>query len=65
MSIQERKFSVIERIMHLGESDLQRIESVLREDAELDAALDKSINQVATGKVKPHEEVRKKYEKWL
>ena len=65
MSIQERKYSIIERIMRLSKPDLLRIESVLEDEVELNAALDKSLKQVEEGKIRPHNEVLKKYEKWL
>ena len=66
MNIQTRKYKVIEKVMHLSESQLERIEFTLNEDtSRLDMALDRAIEQVKEGRVKPHFEVRKKYEKWL
>ena len=65
MNIQERKYTIIEKIMHLDEGQLGRIESILEEDQEINAALDRSLKQVKHGKTKPHSKVREKYEKWL
>ncbi|WP_089358329.1 hypothetical protein [Ekhidna lutea] len=65
MSIQERKYSVIEKIMHLNENDLDKIEAILQDEIELNDALDKSLQQVKEGKVTYHSQIRKKYEKWL
>jgi len=66
MNIQTRKYKVIEKVMHLSESQLERIELTLNEDnTQLDMALDRAIEQVKEGRVKSHNEVRKKYEKWL
>lgn len=65
MSIQERKYSIIEEIMHLDDLELNRIEAILQNRIELNESLEKSIQQVKEGKVVVHAEVRKKYEKWL
>lgn len=65
MDIQTRKYKVIEKVMHLSESQLDRIESTLNEEMQLDMALERAIDQVEKGRVFPHNEVRKKYEKWL
>jgi predicted transcriptional regulator len=35
------------------------------DESNLDNALDRAINDVEEGRVKSHEEVRKKYDKWL
>ena len=65
MNIQERKYSIIEKILFLDENQLDRIESLLSDDVELIKALDNALIQVKEGKVSSHTEVRKKYEKWL
>jgi hypothetical protein len=33
--------------------------------AELDFLLDKSLHELEEGKTKPHDEVKRKYDKWL
>lgn len=65
MSIQERKYSVIEKIMRLSENDLDKIEAILQDEIELNASLDKALQQVKEGEVTYHSQIRKKYEKWL
>jgi len=65
MDIQTRKYKVIEKVMHLSESQLEKIELALNHDIKLEISLDRAIQQVKEGKVKPHSEVRKKYDKWL
>ena len=37
----------------------------LDKESALSASLDRALQQVEEGKVTPHNEVRKKYEKWL
>ncbi len=51
--------------MCLSESQLDKVESILEDEVELDEALNRALLQVRDGKVIPHNEVRKKYEKWL
>ena len=65
MDITLRKYHLIERVMKFNEEDLSRVETFLKEELELSASLDRAINQVEEGKVTPHKEVRKKYERWL
>ena len=66
MNIQTRKYKLIERVMQLSESQLERLELTLNEDNNpLGLALNRAIQQVKEGKVIPHNEVRSKYEKWL
>jgi hypothetical protein len=65
MDIQSRKYRIIEKVMYLNEEQLESLEATLNKEVELDLALDKSIRQVEKGKVKPHTEIRKKYQKWL
>ncbi|MEM9328769.1 MAG: hypothetical protein AAGA85_24095 [Bacteroidota bacterium] len=65
MSIEVRKYQLIERVMQFGEKELDKLESFLASDSELSASLDRALQQVKDGKVTPHEEVREKYKKWL
>ncbi|MEM6816550.1 MAG: hypothetical protein AAF600_19535 [Bacteroidota bacterium] len=65
MNIEARKYNLIARVMHLNEKELDKIEMFLNEESELSASLDRALQQVKEGKVTPHSEVRKKYEKWL
>lgn len=65
MDLETRKYKVIEKVMGLSETQLERIESTLNDDIRLELSLDKALEEVNEGKVKPHSEVRKKYEKWL
>lgn len=65
MDIETRKYHLIERVMHLNENELKNIEMFLERESELSASLDRAIQQVKEGKVTPHSEVKKKYEKWL
>ncbi len=65
MDIQVRKYRVIEKVLKLNNVQLEKIESTLENNLLLDLALSKATKQVADGDVKPHSEVRKKYEKWL
>lgn len=65
MDITSRKYHLIERVMKFNEEDLSKVEIFLKDDSELSASLGRAINQVEEGKVTPHEEVRKRYERWL
>ncbi len=65
MNIEARKYHLIERVTHFNENDLNKIERYLDTEAELSASLDRALQQVEEGKVTPHSEVKKKYEKWL
>lgn len=67
MNIQARKYQLIEQVMHLDEDQVKRLEILMAEvsQSELSASLDRGMQQVKEGKVTPHIEVRKKYEKWL
>ncbi|WMJ74880.1 hypothetical protein RCC89_17180 [Cytophagaceae bacterium ABcell3] len=65
MNIETRKYKIIQKVMQSSEEQLARIEEMLQEESELDARLERAMQQVREGKVKPHSEVRKKYEKWL
>lgn len=65
MDIQERKNKLIEKVRFLSESQLERVEAALKEEAELDQSLERAILQAKKGEVTPHEEVKKKYSKWL
>ena len=51
--------------MLLNESQLEKIEAVLQDEGELKASLEKAMKEVEEGKLTPHSDVRKKYEKWL
>ncbi|WOK08369.1 hypothetical protein [Imperialibacter roseus] len=65
MEIEARKYHLIERVMQLSEHELSNIEMFLEREAKLSASLDRALQQVKEGKVTPHSEVKKKYEKWL
>jgi len=65
MNIEARKYHLIERVMHFDEKEIDKIEMFLKKESELSASLDRALQQVEEGKVTPHSEVRKKYEKWL
>lgn len=67
MNLQARKYQLIERVMHLNEDQLKKLENLIAEvsESELSASLDRAMQQVKEGKVTPHAEVRKKYKKWL
>lgn len=45
----------------MGQNKIQKHES----NKGLSKSLDRALRQVKEGKVSPHAEVRKKYEKWL
>lgn len=67
MNIEARKYYLIEQMMRLNESEIQKLEHFIMgvSESELSSSLDLAIQQVKEDKVTPHEEVRKKYEKWL
>lgn len=65
MDIEARKYHLIERVMRFNENELDSIEMFLERESELSASLDRALQQVKEGQVTPHNEVRKKYEKWL
>ena len=65
MDITLRKYHLIERVMKFNEEDLSKVEIFLKEELALSVSLDRAIHQVEEGKITPHEEVRKKYERWL
>ena len=65
MNIEARRYHLIERVMHFDEKEIDKIEMFLAKESELSASLDRALQQVEEGKVTPHSEVRKKYEKWL
>jgi hypothetical protein len=65
MNIETRKYNIIQKVMQSSDEQLAKIEELLLEESELEARLEKAMQQVREGKVKPHSEVRKKYEKWL
>jgi predicted transcriptional regulator len=65
MDIKSRKYQLIERVMRLDEKELDKVEMFLDRETELSASLDRAIQQVDEGKITPHSEVRKKYQKWL
>lgn len=65
MNIEARKYHLIERVIHFNEEELNKMEMFLDSESELSASLDRALQQVEEGKVTPHSEVRKKYEKWL
>jgi predicted transcriptional regulator len=51
----------------MNEDQINKVEKFIAEvsEAELSASLDRAMQQANEGKVTPHSEVRKKYEKWL
>jgi predicted transcriptional regulator len=65
MNIEAIKYHLIERVMRLSEGELENIEKFLERESELSKSLDRAMQQVKEGKVTPHSEVKKKYEKWL
>jgi hypothetical protein len=67
MKIEVRKYQLIEQVMNLNENQLEKLESFLAEESAnaLSKSLDRALKQVKEGKVSPHAQVRKKYEKWL
>ena len=67
MNIEVRKYHLIEQMMQLNEDQINKLENFINEvsEADLSASLDRSMQQAKQGKVTPHNEVRKKYEKWL
>lgn len=67
MTLETRKYHLIEQVMLLDERQLEKLENFLSQEAasELSASLDRALQQVKEGKVTPHDEVRKRYEKWL
>jgi len=65
MNIEARRYHLIERVMHFDENEIHKIERFLSEESELSASLGRALEQVKEGKVTPHSEMRKKYEKWL
>ncbi|TRX53022.1 hypothetical protein FNH22_21155 [Fulvivirga sp. M361] len=65
MNIEKRKYHLIERVMQFNENELRKIEAFLEEESKLSSSLDQALQQVQEGKVTPHSEVRKKYERWL
>lgn len=65
MNLESRKYNLIEQVMQFDEPELIKLETFLEEESKLSASLDLALTQVEEGKVTPHLEVRKKYEKWL
>ena len=65
MNLETRKYQLIERLMHINEAQLERIEAFIEQESKLQESLDRSLNQVKEGKIIPHVEVEKKYTKWL
>ena len=65
MTIEARRYHLIERVMHFDEKEIDKVEMFLDTESELSASLDQALKQVEEGKVTPHSEVRKKYKKWL
>jgi len=65
MNIEARKYHLIERVVHFDENEINKVELFLDRESQLSVSLDRALMQVEEGKVTPHSEVRKKYEKWL
>jgi hypothetical protein len=67
MKIEIRKYQLIEQVMSLNEIQLKKLESFLAQESgrELSISLKRAIKQIEEGRVTPHAQVRKKYEKWL
>ena len=75
MDIQATKLELMQRLLSTRkEWVLQRIKDIFEEeevdfwdelDDDLKASIDRGLDQSARGQVKNHEEVMKKYEKWL
>lgn len=65
MDLRIRKDKLIQEIDQLSEDQLLAIENLIAEENNLDTHLDRALAQVRKGELRPHEEVRRKYEKWL
>lgn len=70
MDLHAEKLSLIQQITQIQEmSIITKIKEVLEknqeDDIELKNALNRAFGDVELGRTKPHEEVKKKYEKWL
>lgn len=76
MNAQVEKLSLIEWIIRLNDqSILERILRIKEQSGQEDwyntlsksemESIDRGINDLKAGKVRPHSQVRKKYEKWL
>ncbi len=67
MNIEARKYHLIEQMMRLNESQIQKLENFIGgvSESELSASLDRALQQVKKGEVTTHGDVKKKYEKWL
>ena len=76
MNAQVEKLRIIEWIIRLNDkSILERILKIKEQSGEEDwfstisqteiDSIDRGINDYKAGKVRPHSQVRKKYEKWL
>lgn len=65
MSIEARKYQLIEQMMKLDEAELRKLENFLQAEPKLSTSLDKSIQQAEEGETMPHSEVKKLYQKWL
>jgi len=57
---------ILDRTSHaFDEKEIDQVEMFLNRESALSDSLDRALEQVKEGKVTPHNEVRKKYEKWL
>jgi len=76
MNAQVEKLSLIEWIIRLNDqSILERILRIKEQSGQEDwnntlsksemESIDRGINDLKAGKVRPHSQARKKYEKWL
>lgn len=65
MNLESRKYQIIERVMNLSEEEVDHLENILSSESALSQSLDFSLQQVADGRTTPHQEVKKRYEKWL
>lgn len=65
MSIEARRYQLIERVMRFNEQEIDNVEMFLDKESGLSNSLGKALQQVKEGKVTAHSEVRKKYQKWL
>ncbi len=75
MSLKEEKLQIVDRIIHTDDATVIRKVKKLLDAAEKDfwdelpahvkASVERGLKDVKEGRVKSHEEVFKKYRKWL
>lgn len=76
MNIEKEKLEIIKWVTSLkDETSIERLRMLMDKSSKTDwweeisseelAAIDKGLEDIRAGKVKPHTEVKKLYEKWL